>query len=129
MNTLSWVEYQSRLQEKDLVLFLPCGALEQHGPHLPLGTDGILSGAIAQAVAERVNGLVRGRDHTAQYPAAAFATEWLTSLKDLMVQHIGDDDNAIAQIYFLVNKVKFRISEAKNGVTHNGVTHKSNRWF
>jgi creatinine amidohydrolase len=58
MDTLSWVEYRSRLQEKDLVLFLPCGALEQHGPHLPLGTDGILSSAIAQAVAERVNGLV-----------------------------------------------------------------------
>ena len=57
MNTLSWVEYQARLQE-DLVLFLPCGALEQHGPHLPLGTDGLLSSSIAQAVAERVNGLI-----------------------------------------------------------------------
>ncbi|MEO0377941.1 MAG: creatininase [Cyanobacteria bacterium P01_A01_bin.17] len=58
MNTLSWVEYQARLQEDDLVVFLPCGALEQHGPHLPLGTDGLLSGAIATTIAERVNGLV-----------------------------------------------------------------------
>jgi creatinine amidohydrolase len=58
MNTLSWVAYQSRLQNPDLVVFLPCGALEQHGPHLPLGTDGLLSGAIATTIAERVNGLV-----------------------------------------------------------------------
>ncbi|MBW4473046.1 MAG: creatininase [Stenomitos rutilans HA7619-LM2] len=58
MSSLSWVAYQERLQKDDLVLLLPCGALEQHGPHLPLGTDALLSGAIAQAVAERINGLV-----------------------------------------------------------------------
>ncbi|MBW4690490.1 MAG: creatininase [Lyngbya sp. HA4199-MV5] len=58
MSSLSWVAYQERLQEDGLVLLLPCGALEQHGPHLPLGTDALLSGAIAQAVAEKVNGLV-----------------------------------------------------------------------
>ncbi len=57
MNTLSWVEYQAHLQAGP-VLFLPCGALEQHGPHLPLGTDGLLSSAISQVVAEQVNGLV-----------------------------------------------------------------------
>lgn len=58
MSSLSWVAYQERLQEDGLVLLLPCGALEQHGPHLPLGTDALLSAAIAQAVAEKVNGLV-----------------------------------------------------------------------
>ena len=58
MSSLSWVAYQERLQDDGLVLLLPCGALEQHGPHLPLGTDALLSAAIAQAVAAKVNGLV-----------------------------------------------------------------------
>ncbi|MBC7970820.1 MAG: creatininase [Verrucomicrobia bacterium] len=58
MSSLSWVAYQERLQDGELVLLLPCGALEQHGPHLPLGTDALLSDAIAQAVAAKVNGLV-----------------------------------------------------------------------
>lgn len=58
MSSLSWVAYQERLQDEGLVLLLPCGALEQHGPHLPLGTDALLSAAIAQAVATKVGGLV-----------------------------------------------------------------------
>jgi len=57
MGCLSWVEYQQRIQESSIVI-LPCGALEQHGPHLPLGTDALLSSAIAQGVAEQINGIV-----------------------------------------------------------------------
>ncbi|MCU0570557.1 MAG: creatininase [Oculatellaceae cyanobacterium Prado106] len=58
MGSLSWVEYQQRLQEDHVIVLLPCGALEQHGPHLPLGTDALLSTAIAQDVAEQINGIV-----------------------------------------------------------------------
>jgi creatinine amidohydrolase len=58
MGCLSWVEYQQRLQDDHLIVLIPCGALEQHGPHLPLGTDALLSTAIAQSVAEQVNGIV-----------------------------------------------------------------------
>ncbi len=58
MSSLSWVAYQQRMQDETLVVFIPCGALEQHGPHLPLGTDALLSAAIAQSVATKVNGLV-----------------------------------------------------------------------
>lgn len=39
-------------------IIVPSGALEQHGPHLPLGTDAILSGSIASAVAEQFGALV-----------------------------------------------------------------------
>jgi creatinine amidohydrolase len=37
---------------------LPVGALEQHGPHLPLGTDGMLSSAVAADAAARIGALV-----------------------------------------------------------------------
>ena len=58
MNQLSWVDYESRLETDQPPIFLPVGALEQHGPHLPLGTDGLLSTAVAAAAAEKVGGLV-----------------------------------------------------------------------
>jgi len=58
MSSLSWIEYQQRLQDENMVVLIPCGALEQHGPHLPLGTDALLSTSIAQSVAEQINGIV-----------------------------------------------------------------------
>jgi mycofactocin precursor peptide peptidase len=41
------------LERTGLVLLVPVGATEQHGPHLPLGTDTALAIALATAVAER----------------------------------------------------------------------------
>lgn len=58
MSSLSWVEYQERIQDSKTIVLIPCGALEQHGPHLPLGTDALLCTAIAQSVAEKVNAIV-----------------------------------------------------------------------
>lgn len=58
ISSIDWVTYQERLRDGNLVVFLPCGATEQHGPHLPLGTDALLSTAVARSVAEQVNGLV-----------------------------------------------------------------------
>ena len=38
----------------DAVGLIPTGALEQHGPHLPLGTDFMVAEALARAVAEKL---------------------------------------------------------------------------
>jgi creatinine amidohydrolase len=39
---------------------VPVGATEQHGPHLPLGTDTVLATAVAEAVVERTDGTLLG---------------------------------------------------------------------
>ncbi|MGO1885830.1 MAG: creatininase [Citricoccus sp.] len=39
-------------------VILPAGAFEQHGPHLPLGTDATLSSTLAEAVASRIGAKV-----------------------------------------------------------------------
>ena len=39
---------------KSSVLCLPLGAIEQHGPHLPLNTDLIIADNIARLMAERL---------------------------------------------------------------------------
>jgi creatinine amidohydrolase len=57
VSDLSWPEYAERVA-RDPVVMVPCGALEQHGPHLPLGTDAILASAVAGGIAEGVGGLV-----------------------------------------------------------------------
>jgi creatinine amidohydrolase len=50
-------EIEQQLQRNPLVL-LPAGSVEQHGPHLPTGTDTFAANIIAHAVAERMDGLV-----------------------------------------------------------------------
>ena len=57
IDRLSWVEFRDRAAAGAIVI-VPVGALEQHGHHLPLGVDAILSAAIAERVARRVDGLV-----------------------------------------------------------------------
>jgi creatinine amidohydrolase len=46
--------------ERDSVLVLPTGAIEPHGPHLPLATDFIVAEAVSSAVVER--GAAAGHD-------------------------------------------------------------------
>jgi len=50
LEEIPWTEAQRAL-ERDPRLILPVGALEQHGPHLPLGANIV----IAERVAERVS--------------------------------------------------------------------------
>ncbi len=57
IDLMSWTQYRDALAGNPLV-FLPVGALEQHGPHLPMGCDAIFATAIASRAAARMNGLV-----------------------------------------------------------------------
>ncbi|MBG0739704.1 creatininase [Paeniglutamicibacter antarcticus] len=50
--------YREALASGEAIVLIPVGSLEQHGPHLPLGTDTILSTHFAQAVATRLGALV-----------------------------------------------------------------------
>ncbi len=58
MSDLTWVEYADRLADPTTVLYLPIGAVEQHGPHLPLGTDWMLAFAVAKGAARLTDGIV-----------------------------------------------------------------------
>jgi creatinine amidohydrolase len=54
---LTQPEIAAQLKKHPLVI-LPAGSVEQHGPHLPTGTDSFAANVIAHAVAERMDGLV-----------------------------------------------------------------------
>ncbi|MEO8222901.1 MAG: creatininase [Specibacter sp.] len=50
--------YREALASGDATVLIPVGSLEQHGPHLPLGTDTILATRFADGVAARLGALV-----------------------------------------------------------------------
>lgn len=50
---LTWPEVE-RLDPARTVALLPVGAIEAHGPHLPLVTDPVIAEAMARAAAERL---------------------------------------------------------------------------
>lgn len=54
MGLMTWQEYADALQA-NCVAFLPCGALEQHGPHLPMATDAIFAEAMAARTAAELS--------------------------------------------------------------------------
>lgn len=49
---LHWTQITERLDQHS-VLIQPMGAIEQHGPHLPINTDQVIADAVARAVVER----------------------------------------------------------------------------
>jgi len=49
--TLTWPEIEERLKKVDTAI-LPCGAIEQHGPHLPLDVDFFDADYLSRKVAE-----------------------------------------------------------------------------
>src|SRR5499425_540470 len=57
LTDLTQPEIATQLEKNPLVI-LPQGSVEQHGPHLPAGTDIFAANIIAHAVAERMDGLV-----------------------------------------------------------------------
>lgn len=52
LGELTWQEAEIRFKEVDVAL-LPVGAIEQHGPHLPLDTDAFDARFLADQVAEK----------------------------------------------------------------------------
>lgn len=54
---MSWKKAKIAFQKTSTAIF-PIGSNEQHGPHLPLGTDWIIANEIATRLSEKTNALV-----------------------------------------------------------------------
>ncbi|AIE83371.1 creatininase family protein [Fimbriimonas ginsengisoli] len=49
---LTWMDVE--VLSRDVVVLIPTGSLEQHGPHLPLFTDSLIATAVAQGVEQAI---------------------------------------------------------------------------
>jgi creatinine amidohydrolase len=120
MSRLSWVDYRDRVQKLGAPVFLPVGATEQHGPHLPLGTDALLAAAVAAGAAAQVGGIV----------APAFSYGFKSQPKCGGGQHFCGTTSLDAAT--LAAQVRDAVREfARHGATRlvivNG--HYENQWF
>jgi creatinine amidohydrolase len=69
LRALAWPDVEALPRERTVAI-LPAGAIEAHGPHLPLGTDLVIADAMARAGAERLS----ERDvHVVLLPALSYA--------------------------------------------------------
>lgn len=50
--------YRERIKGGDATVLIPVGAIEQHGPHMPLGVDMFLSTKMSELTAEAIGALV-----------------------------------------------------------------------
>lgn len=57
LERLSQPEAEARLKATGLVVMAP-GSIEQHGPHLPLGTDAFAADHLAETVARKMNSVL-----------------------------------------------------------------------
>jgi creatinine amidohydrolase len=120
MDRLTWVEYQARVREERAPVFLPVGATEQHGPHLPLGTDAMLASAVSLDIASAVKGLV----------APALSYGYKSQPKCGGGQHFDGTTSLDAST--LIGQVRDTVRDfVRHGVTKlivvNG--HYENQWF
>ena len=70
MENLSWTEFEREVKEKQTAI-LPIGALEAHGPHLPLASDNYIAVYLATRLAERISAF--------RLPLLPFGQVWSTA--------------------------------------------------
>ena len=49
---MSWTDFEEAMKETDVVI-IPTGVMEEHGPHIPLGTDTIIAEHCAKLIGEK----------------------------------------------------------------------------
>jgi creatinine amidohydrolase len=54
----TWTDVAAHLKTHPAIGVLPVGALEQHGPHLPLSTDTLQADAVARRLADRLDAVL-----------------------------------------------------------------------
>ena len=122
---LTWEEVRA-LDRTKTVAVLPVGAIEAHGPHLPLATDIIIAQAMAGAGAERL--AARGYDvlvlPAIAYTAAGFAAAFsgtLTLAPDTVAELIVGIADALARHELRV----LAIANAHLDPAHLGAVHRA----
>lgn len=88
------------------VAYVPWGALEWHGPHLPLGVDGFIAEAVAERVARQVGGVVLP---TTWWPITALPHRFSLSIQSEVAQALWDG------IFAELSRAGFRVAVLLTG--------------
>jgi creatinine amidohydrolase len=77
----------ARILAASPIAFVPWGALEWHGPHLPLGSEGFIAEAVAERVAARNGGIVLP---TTWWPVAPIPQRFSIGIRAEILQELWD---------------------------------------
>lgn len=95
---------------KEALVLIPIGSIEQHGQHLPLATDSIISQEITKLVAERINSEIpvlvfpqipfgKSTEHSSKPGTISLETEVLTKLLHSICRNLAK--NGFKKIVFI----------------------------
>lgn len=91
LGEMSWTALRERLKQGPLDVMVPLGALEQHGPHLPLDTDALIAEAVADRAVQRAGECVvspcipvGASSHHLAFPGTASLND--TTLRGVIVE-------------------------------------------
>ena len=123
LQEMSWKDIQENLKENDMVI-IPIGSTEQHGPHLPLGTDSYIGLKVSQMISART-GVVVAPVLWSGYSVYHSGFPGTLSLKPETMEQVLYETVTIL-IKYGFNKFMFFNSHRGNRVVENKVIHRIN---
>jgi len=123
LQEMSWVDVQENLDHNDMVI-IPIGSTEQHGPHLPLGTDSFIGLEVSRLISART-GVVVAPVLWAGYSVYHSGFPGVLSLSPETMEQVLYE-TACLLIKYGFNKIMFFNSHGGNSVVENSVIHKIN---
>jgi creatinine amidohydrolase len=78
----------AHIRARKPIIYMPWGALDWHGPHLPFGADGFVAEAMAEHVARRVGGVLLP---TTWWPGSAPPHQGTLSVRSDILREVWSD--------------------------------------
>jgi creatinine amidohydrolase len=118
-NTPAWGRYAElrpaeleQILDASPVAYLPWGAFEWHGPHLPLGSEGFIAEQVAERVVRRTGGVLFP---TTWWPIAPIPHRFSIGIRSELLHEVWDD------LFGELSRVGFKLVVVPTG--HHGFGH------
>jgi len=123
LQEMTWTDVADYLKDNDMVI-IPLGSTEQHGPHLPLGTDFYEATGIAKMISART-GVLLAPVLLSGYSVYHSGFQGTLSLKPETMEHVLYE-TAELLIKYGVRKIMFFNYHGGNRIVESKVIHRIN---
>ena len=106
LQNLTWEEVKQKTRECKGTIILPVGSTEQHGPHLPVGTDTMVANSVAEGAALKANVLVAPPLWFGWSPHHLVLPGTITIRAEVLIEIVYDMMTSLHRHAFLTSAVK-----------------------
>jgi len=96
MQEMRWREVEEAIQKNGGVVLVPVGSTEQHGYHLPLGTDSYCAIGLAEDVAKQTGALIAPPLWMGWSPHHMAITGTISIRSEILVEFVADELRSLA---------------------------------